>query len=427
MSFNRLPQRNPASKGSVAVKKNYHHTENVLGNYANGQSLTERDGWDSPEFIAEESESSEDSDHHARGRGDGGAADSGRSSRRAMSRQESRRRTRQLTNNPTAMRSFENLQYAHSSSGGGVGPSGAVKHSKAALRLAPSHRPCPVVSPLQMLDVERIAEVELCLTDDMMTENAGRGIAQVAIQAFGKRISASNHNSLPVVLVFAGNHKSGARAIAAGRHLKNHHVRVMVCVLGLEREDELLENVRRQLNIFRNAGGRVARWEELASNLKTLDSPPELIIDGLLGTHLSIEDLRTDQQATAFELVQFSNKSKASVLAVDIPSGVDGSTGLSPIPISRNMNRGTNGCLGEVAQLEDTGTFHMKAKWVVCMGAPKTGLLNALVSGVGAGWNLYVADIGISNTAWRKYGTRRRHGVEFAADWVVTLEYHGAS
>lgn len=69
----------------------------------------------------------------------------------------------------------------------------------------------------------------------------------------------------------------------------------------------------------------------------------------------------------------------------------------------------------------------MKAKWVVCMGAPKTGLLNALISGLGAGWNLYVADIGISNTAWRKYGTRRRHGVEFAAEWVVALEYHGSS
>lgn len=249
-----------------------------------------------------------------------------------MSRQESRRRSiRQPASNPTAARSLENLHYAQSSSGGGAAPS---KPTKATLRLAPSHRPCPIVSPLQMLDVERIAEVELCLTDDMMTENAGRGIAQVAIQAFGKRISATNHNALPVVLVFAGNHKSGARAIAAGRHLKNHHVRVMVCVLGLEREDELLEHVRRQLNIFRNAGGRVARWEELASNLKTLDSPPELIIDGLLGTHLSIEDLRTEQQATAFELVQFANKSKASVLAVDIPSGVDGSTGLFPLPNS---------------------------------------------------------------------------------------------
>jgi enhancer of mRNA-decapping protein 3 len=65
----------------------------------------------------------------------------------------------------------------------------------------------------------------------------------------------------------------------------------------------------------------------------------------------------------------------------------------------------------------------MRAKWVVCMGAPKRGLLNATVTGIGAGWNLSVADIGISGMAWRKYGTRR-HGVEFCADWVVQLNFH---
>jgi enhancer of mRNA-decapping protein 3 len=320
VSFNRLPQRKPPPK------KNYHPSENVLGNYANGKGLADRDGWPVPEFIAEQSEDSDDEDE-TRGR-NAGAAESGRTSRRALSRRQSdSARRRQLSVGGRV--SVEPL----SSSGSAV----LNKPVKPSFRLTPSNRPCPIVSPLQMLDVERIAEVELGLTDDMMTENAGRGVAQVAIQAFGKRISATNHNALPVVLVFAGNNKSGARAIAAGRHLKNHHVRVMVCVLGLEREDELLENVKRQLNIFRNAGGRVARWEELQNNLKQIDSPPELIIDGLLGMHLGFEDLRTDDQATAFELVQFANKSKASVLSVDVPSGIDGSSGvysdfISPTP-----------------------------------------------------------------------------------------------
>src|SRR5204862_4771562 len=100
-----------------------------------------------------------------------------------------------------------------------------------------------------------------------------------------------------------------------------------VCVLGLEREGELLENVRRQLNIFRNIGGRLARWEELLPSLKTLDSPPELVIDGLLGMHVAFEDLRTADQATAFELIQWANKCKAHVLAVDVPTPMDASTG----------------------------------------------------------------------------------------------------
>lgn len=392
VSFNRLPRKPP-------TKKNYHHTENVLGSYINGQGKVGREGWNTPEFSAEMSEDTEN--ESLRGR-NVGAVDSGRSSRRAMSRQSisNRRIVRQSAGTLAAKHSVEVL-----SSGGSVVMN---KSGKPSLRLSPSNRPCPIVSPLQMLDVERIAEVELGLTDDMMTENAGRGIAQVAIQAFGKRITASNHNAPPVLLVFAGNNKTGARAIAAGRHLKNHHVRVLVCVLGFEREEELLENVRRQLNIFRNAGGRVARWEEMQSNLKSLDSPVELIIDGLLGMHHGFEDLRTDDQATAFDMFQFANTNKASILSVDIPSGIDGGT-------------------GEIAQLEDTDAFYMRAKWVVCMGAPKSGLLHANLTGVGAGWSLYVADIGISNTAWRKYGTRRRHGVEFAADWVVNLTFYDSA
>lgn len=420
VSFNRLPKRDKA----VPVRKNYRNNENVINSYPTGQSLADRDGWKSPEFAAEQSEDSDDDededDEDDENDRNFGAVDSGRSSRRAVSRQSvsNRLSTRQMS---TAGRgSTDNLQTL-SSSGSGI----TSKPGKPAFRLTPGNRPCPTVSPLQMLDVERIAEVELGLTDDMMTENAGRGIAQVAIQAFGKRISASNHNALPVVLVFAGNNKSGARAIAAGRHLKNHHVRVMACVLGLEREDELLENVRRQLNIFRNAGGRVASWPEMQSNLKGIDSPPELIIDGLLGWHLGFEDLRTDHRATAFELVQFANKSKASVLSVDIPSGVDGSSGIvSPAThpaAAFTLTRINTYSAGEIAQLEDTDAFYMRAKWVVCMGAPKSGLLHAIVMGIGAGWSVFVADIGISNTAWRKYGTRRRHGVEFSSEWVTKV------
>lgn len=58
---------------------------------------------------------------------------------------------------------------------------------------------------------------------------------------------------------------------------------------------------------------------------------------------------------------------------------------------------------------------------MISLGAPKLGLLNI---GDWATAKLFVADIGISNTAWRKYGTRRRHGIEFGSEWVVGLEYY---
>lgn len=65
----------------------------------------------------------------------------------------------------------------------------------------------------------------------------------------------------------------------------------------------------------------------------------------------------------------------------------------------------------------------ISASSVVCLGAPKTGVLNALVSGAAFDWNLTVADIGIPQIVWRKYGTRRRHGIDFGNRWVVPLHY----
>jgi enhancer of mRNA-decapping protein 3 len=84
----------------------------------------------------------------------------------------------------------------------------------------------------------------------------------------------------------------------------------------------------------------------------------------------------------------------------------------------------TNNTPGELT-IEDSS--YMRAKWVVSMAAPKTGLLSAVTKGIGSSWNLFVADTGISGMAWRKYGTRRRHGVEFCADWVVQLVYYPGS
>ena len=79
---------------------------------------------------------------------------------------------------------------------------------------------------------------------------------------------------------------------------------------------------------------------------------------------------------------------------------------------------------GEITSL-DARPLHLRAKFVVAMGAPKAGILNALIAGRGTDWQLSVADIGISTIAWRKYGTRRRHGVEFGTEYVVTLRYQG--
>ncbi|KAI9759481.1 MAG: hypothetical protein M4579_002321 [Chaenotheca gracillima] len=384
VSFNRLQPKGKNADGGP--NKKLPHTENVL------DPRDQMVKWNS-----EAGNSTEDGEGSEVGLG------SGRNSQRAISRGShrqapSRKGSSMTASNPNLaasshlVSSLTRGQHSssitaspklskYSPSGSphpGLPPSSTA--GKPSLRLASSNRVCSMVSPLQMLDVERIAEVELGLTEDMMTENAARCIAEVGLLALnpgGRRLDKENHNATPVVVILAGNNKSGARAVAAGRHLRNHGVRVITCVLGLEREEEMLEGLRRQLQVARNIGGRVVRWPDLATTLKSFDAPAELIIDGLLGMHVAFEDLRNDDQLTAYELIAWANASKAQILAVDVPTGVDAST-------------------GEISMLEDQKLL-VRARFIVAMGAPKSGLLNAMSSGQGHAWQLFVADIGISS------------------------------
>lgn len=277
---------------------------------------------------------------------------------------------------------------------------GSVSSMPASLRSASTNQPCSCVSPLQMLEVEQLCISELGMTEDMLAENAGRGIAEVALTLLPNLTTASN------TLFLIGNHKSGARALAGARHLRNRGARTIICLLGGEREDMLLEGLRRQLEAYKKNGGWVVKWDEYQAKIASNDnSPPELIVDALLGTHVAFDELRTSDQALAFAMMRWTERSSTPVLSVDVPSGLDGS-------------------IGEVTQVDDDALV-LQSQHIVCLGAPKTGLLQALVTGeAGSGkWQLTAADIGIPRAAWRKFGTRRRHGVDFGKGWVVSLKF----
>ncbi|KAM3083793.1 enhancer of mRNA decapping [Clarireedia jacksonii] len=393
VTHNRLPKSKPGTAGG----KNLHYTENVLES-ANG-SVKATGDWNSE---------ADDSDVQERGSGSG---------RHSRARPESKL---SVHRRPTS-RKGSAIPSSQPSRNISAAP------SKPTFYLVPSDRRCEPISALQMLNLENIADHELGLTEDMMTENAGRGIAEVGLSALntgGRGLTQGKKSSIATVIVFAGNNKSGLRAAAAGRHLRNHGLNVVICVLGLERETELLVGLRRQIKVFRGFGGRVLSKVELLEYVKTLDVPIDLIIDGLLGLTMSFEELRTGDQATAYELIEWANRSKAAVLAIDVPTGIDPTSGKVSIIDGRKL--------------------YIHTRYVVAMGAPKKGLLEAMVMGEGRDeeglgisssvnsgkmgqWQLFVADIGLGQAVWKKAGTRVRRGVEFEGRWVVGMRFQGGA
>lgn len=303
--------------------------------------------------------------------------------------------------------------------------------------LVPSNRRVEPVSALQMLNLENIAANELGLTEDIMTENAGRGIAEVTLRvlndpAISVRIGTSgrstpvNSASHAAIVILAGNNKSGIRAIAAARHLRNKGANLIICLVGVERERDLLEGMRQQVRIYRNLGGRIYNKTEFFEHLRksaagTSPTTVSLIIDALLGLTISFEELRTGDQASVYELMEWANRNEAFVLAVDVPTGID--------PTSGRVN------------IIDGSRLFVKPRYVVAMGAPKRGLLEAISPENEHGamadmagpegivddeeWKLYIADIGLGPGVWKKGGTRMRRGVDFGDMWVVEMRHQG--
>ncbi|KAE9576919.1 hypothetical protein CGMCC3_g7255 [Colletotrichum fructicola] len=405
----RLVSHNRKPKPGTAGGKNLHYTENVL-DMPSSSSKANQDFWNS------EADDAVNGGDRLSGR----EVRSAQGSRRAESkpgaarRSQSRKASAQLTSQP--------LNRMNSSHG-----------TQPGFYLLPSNRRLETVSALQMLNLENIAANEIGLTEDMMTENAGRGIAEVTLTALedpaiqvrlgtgGANAPTENPVAAATVVMLAGNNKSGIRAIAAARHLRNKGLNILVCVVGIERERDLLEDMRQQIRIFKNFGGRVHTKLELFEQLRKTSSNPAasvtLIIDALLGLAISFEELRTGDQATVYELIEWANRNEAFVLAVDVPTGIDPSTGK--------------------VSIIDGGRLYVKPRYVVAMGAPKKGLLEAMapvesdpistqVGGAVAednDWKLFIADMGLGAAVWKKAGTKIRRGIDFDNKWVLQMRY----
>jgi enhancer of mRNA-decapping protein 3 len=298
-----------------------------------------------------------------------------------------------------------------------------------------------------MLNLENIAANDIGLTEAMMTENAGRGIAEVALAtlldpAIQVRLGTVGSNTVSAsatIVILAGSNKSGIRAVAAGRVLRNKGINVLLCVVGVDREQNLLDDMRTQIRIYRNMGGRVYTKIELFEQLRQQAAAAAastssksgaggatpvtvtLIVDALLGLTISFEELRTGDQATVYELIEWANRNEAFVLAVDVPTGIDPSS-------------------GKVSIIDGSQLF-VKPRYVVAVGAPKRGLLEAMgptgagedegAGGVAAAdndeWKLFIVDMGLGAAVWKKAGTKIRRGVDFGDKWVLEMRYQGVA
>jgi len=199
----------------------------------------------------------------------------------------------------------------------------------------------------EMIEVDRAMIDELGIGLLQMMENAGRNLAQLAIERY-------RPTSVTVCVGSGGN---GGGGMVAARHLANRGVDVTV--VPTRSGNELSGVPKHQFDAL-------TRLEvPVRDNVGKVD----LLVDAVIG--YSLQGAPTGRSA---ELITAMNSVAAPVLALDIPSGVDATSGETP---------------GE----------HVDAEATLTLAAPKIGLSSA--PGVG---ELFVADISVPPVVLARLG-----------------------
>jgi len=232
-------------------------------------------------------------------------------------------------------------------------------------------RTIPLVTGPQMAAVDT-AMVEVCGLELMQVmETAGRAVAIVA-----RRLWLQDGDGGAMVIL-CGSGGNGGDGFVCGRYL--HGWGIPVELWPMRPPAEMRGLAGHQLEVCRRIGMTIVE-----PNRRPVFDGAGLVIDGLFGFGLS-----APPRDRAAALIQAANAAPAPILAIDIPSGIDSTTGVAMEPA-------------------------IAAAWTLTLGLPKTGLLRA--SGPDHAGRVIVADIGIPAAAYRAVGipeTAVFHDTEF--------------
>ena len=145
---------------------------------------------------------------------------------------------------------------------------------------------------------------ELGIPGAVLMERAGAQMARLALERFAPSCT----------LVVAGGGNNGGDGFVIARELHRAGAEVAVLATKSEYEGDPATN----LEALRNLDVRFIDLEDLEAELGAAD----LVVDALLGTGFSGE-VREKEAG----IIDKMNAAQATVLAVDVPSGVDGATG----------------------------------------------------------------------------------------------------
>ena len=173
------------------------------------------------------------------------------------------------------------------------------------------------ISSDQMYTIEDKAHNLIGMRRIYMMENAGHGVADFLISKFKNELRGKE------ILAMCGTGNNGGDGVVASRHLSFYYgARVRLVLLGFA-DDLRTEEAKINWQIIQKMDSiEIISCNKINHKIKRAIENADVIIDGIFGTGVRGE-IR-EPHASAIKLI---NKSKAYVVSIDIPSGIDPNTG----------------------------------------------------------------------------------------------------
>ncbi len=235
-----------------------------------------------------------------------------------------------------------------------------------------------------MVEVDRLMIEEYGITLLQMMENAGRGLAAIARRMLGGSTAERR------VLVLVGKGNNGGGGLVAARHLANAGAHVAVALAA--EPGELGEVPEHQLRTLQRMGIDGSDRSTSPAEISALLADTDLVLDVLVGY-----SLRGAPREPVAGFIRAANAAPVPRVSLDIPSGLDGDSGIPQEPCFR-------------------------ANTTLTLAWPKAGLLTeAARPYVG---DLYLSDIGVPEAVYRAVGVKSRQ--VFARGPILGVEVRGS-
>ena len=163
---------------------------------------------------------------------------------------------------------------------------------------------------------------EMGMPGIVLMENAGRSCAEYIVRQFVGHPDAK-------VCIFCGTGNNGGDGYVIARHLANAGFNALVVICG--DRTKVKGDARINLEIVERMGMSIVELElipdKIFGHVRELTAGCDIVIDALFGT-----GLRGELSSEYIQLITCLNACDCSIVAVDIPSGLDCDTGL-PLPL----------------------------------------------------------------------------------------------